>query len=460
MNLTDLNDEDILNSLPGIFYLIDSNGRFVIWNRNLERISGYTAEQIAEMNPRDFFEGDDKDYISNKIETVFKYGSATADAYLVTNTNERIPYFFTGLLTSQKGNNYLVGMGIDNSERKKAERAQQQLVQSERNYKHLFENSPLPQWITERGTFRFLKVNQAAISRYGYTEQEFLGMSVLNILPLKEQQRLLVDRTSFPVTEGAFSTSWQHKKKSGQFIYTEVTSILIEYDEREAMLCIINDVTERVKMQETLTSAVINAQERERSQLGQELHDNVNQILTTVKLYNEMCLEGSPAASELLSQSMHYLQVCIDEIRNISKRLSAPTLGSISMKDSIISLISSINVGERLHIRHYIKGLSRFPIDEEFHLTVYRIVQEQLNNILRHAQAKSVTVSVVANSKSLRLQIKDDGKGFNLQSKRNGIGLSNIKSRAEHMKGKMEIITAPGKGCTLHVEFPSNRASA
>jgi signal transduction histidine kinase len=115
------------------------------------------------------------------------------------------------------------------------------------------------------------------------------------------------------------------------------------------------DITDRIKLQQKLdlelaskqkdiTAAIIETQEKERSQLGLELHDNVNQVLTTIKLYNEMLLDGLGDQKDILTRSIKHLQNCINEIRSISKRLSAPTLGAITLDSSIRELIQSISL--------------------------------------------------------------------------------------------------------------------
>lgn len=159
---------------------------------------------------------------------------------------------------------------------------------------------------------------------------------------------------------------------------------------------------------------MIRAQEGERAQLGQELHDNVNQVLTTVKLYNEMMLDGIGDSRDILNKSIRQLQNCINEIRSISKRLSAPSLGRISLADSILELVESINLTNRIDISSRIEGLDDRVIPQDLHLAIYRINQEQLNNILKYAEARHAWITNVNNEAGLVLTIADDGRGFDM----------------------------------------------
>lgn len=203
-----------------------------------------------------------------------------------------------------------------------------------------------------------------------------------------------------------------------------------------------------------ITEAVIRAQEAERSLIGLELHDNINQVLTTVKLHNEMVLEGLGDPRQVLPRTVKYLQECINEIRSLSRRLSAPTLGRISLEESIKDLIDSINATSKVTITHQIAGLENQVLKQELHLGVYRILQEQLNNILKHAEASEVFVLIEQKANKLKLSVTDNGKGFAVQGRKSGIGLLNMQTRAESLNGTFQLESQPGRGCKVAVVLP------
>jgi len=203
-----------------------------------------------------------------------------------------------------------------------------------------------------------------------------------------------------------------------------------------------------------ITKAVIKAQENERSLIGLELHDNINQVLTTVKLHNEMVLEGVGDPKIILPRTMKYLQDCINEIRSLSKRLSAPTLGKISLEESVTDLIASVNATSKIKITHQICGFKSQVLKKELHLGLYRILQEQLHNILKHADASEVCVNLEKNKDSIRLLVSDNGKGFAVKNSKSGIGLVNMQTRAESLNGTFELESFPGGGCKVKVTLP------
>ncbi len=251
-----------------------------------------------------------------------------------------------------------------------------------------------------------------------------------------------------------------YKREQRDFISTIIISILIVLfsisvglvlHHRKKMADKFREEQERHQRQ--ITEQVIWAQEREREQIGHELHDNVNQVLTTVKLYLELALCNKEMREELITKSMNLVLNSIGDIRNLSHELSAPTLGTRSLIDSIKALVENVRSSSRLDIAFdHASCYTSLSMNQK--LAIYRIIQEQLNNIVKHANATAVGITISQTDATTRLTIKDNGKGFNIDEKRNGIGLNNIVSRAKVFNGTVEIESAPGNGCALRVTLP------
>lgn len=147
---------------------------------------------------------------------------------------------------------------------------------------------------------------------------------------------------------------------------------------------------------------------------------------------------------------------CINEIRTLSKSLAPPSLNDYGLVEAITELIENIRLTKTFNIDLNIKLDSINKFNNLQQLYIYRIIQEQLNNIIKHANASNVLVELLENSESVDLIIRDDGKGFNPKEKSNGIGLTNIQNRAELLNGSLQIISAPNKGCLLKVMIVEN----
>ncbi|HEX2609096.1 MAG TPA: ATP-binding protein, partial [Flavisolibacter sp.] len=228
-------------------------------------------------------------------------------------------------------------------------------------------------------------------------------------------------------------------------------SVLISFILLYRLRASIRRREEQEQYKRLLTEQIIAAQEKEREWIGREMHDNVSQVLTTVKLYLEMAstTDGSP----FIPKSMQLINQSITEIRSLSHQLSAPTLGTRSLIDSITALIEMVRQSSALTIRFHAEGGEpQLPMDRK--LALYRILQELFNNIVKHSGATKVEVTLAQQDHQVLLSVKDNGKGFDKKRKSRGIGLNNIYSRANIMGGRIVLDTAPGKGFGFQLTIP------
>jgi PAS domain S-box-containing protein len=230
------------------------------------------------------------------------------------------------------------------------------------------------------------------------------------------------------------------------------------------MIGAMQDITDRKKLEEELlqkeldkqrviSKATIDTQERERSEIGKELHDNVNQVLTTTKLYLELARSDAALKDELIKKSEANIQYVINEIRQLSRSLMNPSLGDLGLVDSIHDLIENIKATRKLNVVWEAPASIEAALPENLGLTIYRIIQEGLNNAVKHARATTVYLSLAKTTNGIRLVIKDDGIGFNVEKIKKGTGLKSIQNRVYLTDGTLQIYSAPGNGCTLTIHF-------
>jgi two-component system sensor histidine kinase UhpB len=338
--------------------------------------------------------------------------------------------------------------------------------ESEERYRALFQNNPMPMWIFDTGTFRILEANAEAIHHYGYSQEEFLQKTLADIRlnGRLEDLRAEVDEVVLG-KEVMRKGLWQHVKKNGDIIFVEVAWQPIRYKGLSAILLLSNDVTARIQLEEELnqqrlsrqkqiTEAVIVAQEKERTEIGKELHDNVNQILGAANLYVNTAMVDEDLRQELLERSTELLTRAVNEIRKISKSLITPGLREIGLIESIEDIMEDLKLARGIAVNLEIQDILEEEIEDRRKLTLFRIVQEQLNNIVKHAKAKSVNIRLLGEDGNLILTIADDGVGFDVNRHRKGVGITNIISRAEIFNGNVEIHSTPGDGCVLEVRLP------
>lgn len=209
--------------------------------------------------------------------------------------------------------------------------------------------------------------------------------------------------------------------------------------------------------QKAINQATVDTQEQERGEIGKELHDNVNQVLTTTKLYLDLALSNGELKDDLISKSIQNVIMVINEIRQLSRSLMDPSIGDLGLVDSIHDLVDNINLTRKLKAHLEADRKIEDYLDKNHKLTVFRIIQEAMNNAIRHARANTVNISLRKHRDKAELVISDDGLGFNPQSVKKGVGLKNIQNRIYLINGKQQIISAPGAGCKIIIEFPINK---
>lgn len=209
-----------------------------------------------------------------------------------------------------------------------------------------------------------------------------------------------------------------------------------------------------LEKQKAINQATVDSQEQERTEIGKELHDNVNQVLTTTKLYLDLALSNHELKDELIEKSTKNILTVINEIRQLSRSLMDPTIGDLGLIDSLNDLMDNINFTRKVHVSMKAERRLEFFLDKNHKLTVFRIIQEALNNVLKYANATDVLISCKLKQESAEITIEDNGIGFNPASVKKGAGLKNIQNRVFLVNGTCKIESAPNQGCKIFINFP------
>jgi signal transduction histidine kinase len=205
--------------------------------------------------------------------------------------------------------------------------------------------------------------------------------------------------------------------------------------------------------------AMNDAKETERSEIGRELHDNVNQLLGASRLYLDLAKQGGPDSELYLSRSSEYTLTAIEEIRKLTKSLTTASMEGLGLREAIEQIVHDSMEVNPAKISCVLTTFNEDNFGDKFKLTIFRIVQEQLNNISKHAKASRVIITLSQNKKAVILIIFDNGVGVDTHQSKDGIGLANIKKRAALYSGITDIVSQPGNGFVLTVVFPFKEAS-
>jgi two-component system NarL family sensor kinase len=213
-----------------------------------------------------------------------------------------------------------------------------------------------------------------------------------------------------------------------------------------------------IKQQDMATKGIIEAEERERKRIAGELHDGVGQLFTTVKMNMEILMERflvkQPDADLLAERTMAMVDESCTEVRSIAHQMMPNALIKSGLVSALRDFINKIP-SERLKVTMETKGLDN-GLESTTETVLYRVIQESVNNVIKHAQATTLDILILGDDKEITVAIEDNGIGFNTddKSKFAGIGLKNMISRVEYLKGTVDIASSPGKGTLVAIFIP------
>jgi len=313
-------------------------------------------------------------------------------------------------------------------------------------------------------------------SLFGYPRNQFGGLFSLLEEKLHRDDKKRVIKSLKRFIENKSPDIWESEYRfltaSGKYLVVYDRGFLIFNHEGNITRLVgsMMDITERKELEKRLVKqegdkqklvaqAVVDAQEKERAEIGKELHDNVNQILSTARLYLELAKSDENERLNLIKRSYDNIYDAINEIRSISRSLVPPSVGDIGLIESIQDLVENIRVSKNLYIEFCHEGNIDAVIGQKQKLMLFRIIQEQINNVIKHAEARNIIIELMIDGHMINLAISDDGKGFDYEKVKNnkGAGLQTIASRTELFNGKIHIVTAPNKGCKLNVHVPISK---
>ena len=223
------------------------------------------------------------------------------------------------------------------------------------------------------------------------------------------------------------------------------------------MIGAMEDVSQNRRLEKEMIKAIIDAQERERTQISYELHEQLSQNLATCKLL----LEGLhyPDTSEeekvRLRSSMKLLTQTMNVIRSMTHQLNANAITMIGLIGVMRDLTATLNQNFQVEVLLQCNGFSdATSLPKDIEVSAFRILQEGMNNVIRHSGATQAVVQLTKKNKWLSLMIKDNGKGFDEAATPKGLGFTNIINRVDYHNGTVSIVTSEGNGCTLEVKLP------
>ncbi len=462
--------KSLVQNATDLVAVINADGNFIYVSPSSKKIMGIEDSFFIGKNAFNFIHEDDLQIAFAALQEVLSGNFEEITQYRFKNgTGEWRWIESTGInLLHDPAVGGIVINARDVTERKLAE---EQRKKSENRYRTFFEQNLFGFYRTTLQG-KILECNDAFIKMLKYdSAEDLLGANAVDLYFSAEDRHqfindLIKEKKKYDL-EGVLKCkdkSWMYYIENVSLLEDEKTGesilegIIINITERkliELELAKSNErfISEKMIKQKEITDAVFTAQENERTHIGRELHDNVNQLLGATHLYIDMARKNEDARDSLLNSASSYTYNAIQEIRKLSKSLITPSIIDVGLIDSIKYVTEEIMLVHPIKIMFKARGFIEEGLTQKFKLNIFRIVQEQINNILKHAKAKNITITIEESVDRILFSIIDDGTGFNIAKTKPGIGITNIKSRCELYNCIMILSSALGKGTTLSITF-------
>lgn len=432
---------------------------------------GYTREEIFQLSINDIFLEDDFEPDFLKAHSLKRGDTMREERRILTKDGALIEVEMSAKIL--KDNNILLFIR-DISEYKKAQRA---LMENEKKYRYLFEHNPMPMWVIDLATFKFLDVNKMAVLQYGYSREEFLSMTILDIRPDEDKDLFKKSINSSEINATNFNRGiWNHKKKDGTIILVEIIAHEIMYEGIKARFILSNDITNRRK-------AELNLERRNKELIktNSELdrfvysvsHDLRSPLTSVLGLLS--FIEGESEEpdtikhTKMIRNSINRLDEFIKNILSYSRNnRTGLEIEKIPLQQKILAIVhdfQSLDEATEIHYEIDIREQQPFYTDR---LRLKTILENLISNAIKHHKRgvsdRYIKIIGQSDHDKLQLTIADNGIGiapayhqkifemfFRLSGKTDGsgIGLYIVKDTIEILQGSIEIQSEKGIGTTF-----------
>jgi len=452
------------NANEGI--VITQDGMLKFANPSISQFTGYSENTIKETSILDLIHPDDRQMV---IEHHRKRMSGEeiprTYAFRMIDRNGHTRWIRNnGVLVEWEGRPATLNFLLDNTERKKALDA---LAESEAKYRQLFESESDAVMIFDAETRQFEDANPATLDLFGYSKAEFQALTVEDISDEKDKTRTSVNQVIQDDLQSTKVPLRYFKRKDDTVFPGEISAGKFISADRPKIIGAVRDITDRLQAEKkirALNQQLIKAQENERNRISGYLHDHVAQDLSSLKIGLETLFDNQgkvpPEIGAKICELSKILQNSITAVRDLSYDLHPPGMDQLGLVRTVNQLCEGFSEKNNISVDFYAAGMKDLKLDFDTEINLYRLIQEGLNNVKKHAKAGHVVIRLVASSPNIILRIEDNGQGFDVERrlarsfKEKRLGLSSMEERVSLLEGTMSIKSQPSKGTSLFIEVP------
>jgi len=441
---------EITENANDLLVLIDMKDQPIYISPRFEDLFEQSRENF--LNTLNFFEkiihSRDKEFITSELRKSRKLNSEISNLIFRVHIPEKaIKWIWLreSLVKNNSGKAYRrAAVMVDITDRMVAE---ENIKRSELQFRNIFNHSSDIICISSLD-MRIIMVNSAAIESLGYTNEQLTAKKLSEIVNKKFAR--IIKKHFNTAIEKEFAPSIESEliKHNQSALPVEISSKLITLTDKEAILTIIRDITERKLMEKKIIDTIVETEEKERTKLAADLHDEIGPLLSTMKLYLSSMndIEIDNKKRYIIEQMQLLVKEAINSTREISNALSPHLLTNHGLHAAVKSFLTSAIELIPVYLNSNIQNI-RLP--NKIEIVYYRIIRELINNSLKHANASEIQVSLFYEKEQLKLKYSDDGKGCNLEEMKNisrGHGLMNIETRVKSINGIYAMNSGENQG--------------
>jgi PAS domain S-box-containing protein len=471
--------ENVIDNSVDAIGIVDRHGRFILWNRRAADIYGYQLGELADKTAFELYS--DPDELDRMLQRLRRDGVVREfEIPMKKKDGTIVPMDISiSLLKDDQGSTIgSVCVARDLSERKKAEaalkEAQEELSRYSRNLERqvrertreitsILRFTPSVVYIKDRAG-RYTLVNSRFEELFGIRREQIRGKSDHDIFPRKVADRIRASDLQVLADRQPHQAEEAMPPPDGLRTYLSVKFPLYDEQGVPTGLCgIATDITELKLARDQLrrlSGSIMANQEKERKAIARELHDELGQVLTALRMdavwLSERLQASDPKAGDRALAMCHLIDNTIDTVRGLATRLRPGVLDDLGLIDALEWYIADFE--KRTGIPCIFRHRQVPNVDGLKATAAYRIVQEALTNVTRHAAATQVKVSLQPEKGVLTLAVVDNGRGFDLQeiAAAECLGLAGMRERAGLLGGSLEIRSRPGQGTKVCFRLPAN----
>lgn len=438
----------ILEASESEIFLFDARTlRYTYANASALQNSGYTLEELHELTPLDLSDNASLVNVEKSLEPLRNHSESVLHFTSISRRKDGslYPIDVHLQLFEQEQPPVFVAVGFDITEREATQKA---LQESQQRVAMHVASTPLAvlEWRTSDGIITAW--NPAAERMFGYTADEVLGKQHANFIVPEDTRGKLKGVWSGQLTNGSFRSTNRNIRKDGRVVICEWHNTLITDGDDQRVAALALDVTARQRA----INDLVTVQEEERSRISRDLHDHVGQLLTGLNLGLSAAIDNPNG--QKLSELKSLGATILDDVRRISRDLRPALLDELGLESAIKRFV-------REFVKDHLKVdiLVRTPetLERNTATVIYRVTQEALTNIVRHADARHASVVVTTSVEGIQLIVEDDGKGFdpNTVAATEHIGLSSMRERIELLGGTFTVESSHETGTTINAKLPA-----